>query len=290
MPDLIRRLGSRFATAFKNPVWSSRVLSKVEFTQRAYEFCDRWGAPGSAASDEPVASLEHDDGRLAAVFDANRTGRGIWKWRHYFPIYERHFGKFVGKGVSILEIGIYSGGSLRMWRSYFGDDCSVFGVDIQPECRAYEEPGTRVFIGDQADREFWRRFKNEVPKLDVVIDDGGHLPNQQIVTLEELLPHLRPGGVYVCEDVHGLHNAFAAYTHGLADNMNHTALQREPGAEGKGLVSPASPFQSAIRSMCFYPFAVVIEKADEGTARFVAPRHGTEWQPFLDDKVFVGRK
>ena len=53
----------------------------------------------------------------------------------------------------------------------------------------------KVFIGDQADRKFWSQFRREVPILDLVIDDGGHEPEQQIVSLEELLPHLRPGGV-----------------------------------------------------------------------------------------------
>jgi hypothetical protein len=54
-----------------------------------------------------------------------------------------------------------------------------------------------VFVGDQADRSFWKRVKQEVPNLGVVIDDGGHIPEQQIVTLEEMFPHLRPGGVYL---------------------------------------------------------------------------------------------
>ena len=62
-----------------------------------------------------------------------------------------------------------------------------------------------VLIGDQADRTFWRRMiaHGTLPPLDIVIDDGGHTPDQQRVTLEELLPHIRPGGVYVCEDIHG---------------------------------------------------------------------------------------
>jgi hypothetical protein len=58
----------------------------------------------------------------------------------------------------------------------------------------------KIFIGDEEDRKFWRRFKAEVPAVDIVIDDGGHQTQQQVVTLEELLPHLRPGGVYICED------------------------------------------------------------------------------------------
>jgi hypothetical protein len=47
---------------------------------------------------------------------------------------------------------------------------------------------TSIHIGDQGDREFWRAFRERVPPVDVLIDDGGHQPEQQIVTLEEMLP------------------------------------------------------------------------------------------------------
>jgi len=65
-----------------------------------------------------------------------------------------------------------------------------------------------------------RTSRKTVPLVDIVIDDGGHLPEQQLVTLEELLPHVRPGGVYFCEDIHYNFNDFAAYVQGLSDNLN----------------------------------------------------------------------
>ena len=123
---------------------------------------------------------------------------------------------------SLLEIGIYSGGSLEMWRNYFGAGCEVYGIDVQEACKVYASDGKRIFIGDEADHEFWRQFRKQVPSLDIVIDDGGHRPEQQIVTLEETLPYLRPGGVYVCEDIHRIHNNFSAYIGGLINHFNST--------------------------------------------------------------------
>jgi hypothetical protein len=117
-----------------------------------------------------------------------------------------------------LEIGVYSGGSLDIWRNYFGPKAIIYGVDIAPDCRTYENDGIKIFIGDQADRSFWREFRRGVPTLDIVIDDGGHQPEQQIASLEELLPFLRPGGVYFCEDVHGMYNEFASYVLAWATN------------------------------------------------------------------------
>ena len=80
---------------------------------------------------------------LREFFDGHRTGPGIWKWRHYFDIYDRHFAKFRGRELNLLEVGIYSGGSLMMWRDYFGNRCTIHGVDNQPECRAYESSSVR---------------------------------------------------------------------------------------------------------------------------------------------------
>ena len=68
---------------------------------------------------------------LWEYFKNHKDGHGIWKWEHYFDIYHRHFAQFVGQKVNVLEIGIYSGGSLEMWRSYFGEESHIYGVDIE---------------------------------------------------------------------------------------------------------------------------------------------------------------
>ena len=211
---------------------------------------------------------------LRDYFDSVTKGRGIWKWLHYFDIYHRHFRKFVGREVHVVEVGIYSGGGLDMWKAYFGPKCKVYGVDIEDACRTYADDRTEVFIGDQGDRDFWGKFKKEVPDVDILIDDGGHAPEQQIVTLEEILPHLRPGGVYLCEDILGTQNRFAAYLDGLTSGLNAFA------PEDESQVSPGA-FQRSICSIHLYPFVAVIEKACHAVDGFSAVRHGTQWQPFL---------
>lgn len=120
---------------------------------------------------------------LRLYFDKHTKGHGIWKWRHYFDIYHRHFSKYCDQKVNILEIGIYSGGSLEMWRSYFGSQCHIYGVDIEEACKVYNNEYTSVVIGDQADPLFWQKFKQNVQGIDILIDDGGHTPQQQKVTL-----------------------------------------------------------------------------------------------------------
>jgi hypothetical protein len=255
------------------------VLKQIYSAERGYKkwrFRNEWPvANGSDTQTEPPNPLR-------SFFESRREGRGIWKWKHYFDIYDRHLSRFRGREIRILEIGIYSGGSLDMWREYFGAQCRIYGVDIEPACKNYESDCVKVYIGDQADRNFWTRFKKEVPPFDIVIDDGGHRPEQQIVSIEELLPHLRPGGVYICEDVHGTLNSFAGYVSGFAHNLNTCERFHEDLEENeRRLVFGATPFQSAIHSVHLYPFLVAIERTGTPISELVAAKHGTQWQPFL---------
>jgi SAM-dependent methyltransferase len=210
-------------------------------------------------------------GPLERYFDANLTGPGLWKWRHYFPIYEKHLSRFVGQSPTVLEVGIFSGGSLRMWHEYFGSGTHIVGVDIEPACRAYADDTTSVLIGDQADPRFLDDVVAAAPQgYDIVLDDGGHQSHQQIATLEAVLNHIRPGGVYICEDIHTAGHAFHSYIAGLARNLHWFG----------GLRMDTTPFQAAIDSVSLYPFVVVIEKAATARDRLEAPKHGSEWQPF----------
>ncbi len=252
-------------------------ISQIRFGYRGYakwsNFAD-WNSFGTLSTNSDNAFHDFLETR-------KEGGPGIWKWNHYFDIYDRHFSRFRGREVHVLEIGIYSGGSLELWRNYFGQNCHIYGIDIEPACMAYEGDSVRVFIGDQGDRAFWKQFRQAVPTLDIVVDDGGHLPEQQIVTIEELLPYLRPGGVYLCEDRHGKQNGFAAYVYGMSWNINAIdQIQENFENPERRLLCKASALQAAIKSIHLYPFVTVIEKNDAKTTELVAPKVGTKWQPF----------
>lgn len=204
---------------------------------------------------------------LESYFDSVSDGPGIWKWRHYFPIYHRHLERFVGRSPHVLEIGICGGGSLPMWLDYFGDGTHVYGVDIEPECRKHQRENVNVFIGDQADTGFWDLVLSKVPRLDVVIDDGGHTAEQQITTLRCLLPQMAAGGVYICEDIGGR----AHQTHSFLDGMTRQM----------SLIGPehaeALPVHRQIAAIHRYPMVAVIEKPDRPVERFTSERRGTDW-------------
>jgi 23S rRNA U2552 (ribose-2'-O)-methylase RlmE/FtsJ len=277
MSRISNNLGAFLKTALQNPreVLASQ-LRQPGFL-RGVSYAKDWpsiDAAGAGAEDEP-----HDPSNaLRAYFEANTQGPGILKWLHYFDIYNRHLAKFVGKDVHVVEIGVYSGGSLGMWRSYLGPRSRITGVDIEPACKSYENEYTKIVIGDQADRSFWKRFRDEFPPADIVIDDGGHTSEQQIVTLEETLPYLRPGGVFICEDVHGLNKNFVSFVSGLHNALNAFDIESQ-GATPNDLTIRSTPFQAQVHSIHHYPYVVVVEKHEHPMNHLWSVRRGTEWQP-----------
>ena len=73
-----------------------------------------------------------------------------------------------------MEIGIFQGGSLQMWKHYFGEKVEIIGVDINQKCKELEEDRISIHIGSQSNKQFLRDLKSKIPKVDILIDDGGH--------------------------------------------------------------------------------------------------------------------
>lgn len=123
----------------------------------------------------------------------NRRGRHSVKWDGYFPVYERYLAPYRDQPITFLEIGVYKGGSLQMWRDYFPLG-NILGVDHNPDYK-FSETRINVHVGDQADTDFLR----SLPKPDIVLDDGGHRLHQQMTALE----FFWPVSLYMVEDVDG---------------------------------------------------------------------------------------
>ena len=193
----------------------------------------------------------------------NNNKRLIHKWLHYFDIYERHFSRFRGKPITIMEIGISHGGSLQMWKDYFGSEAKIIGIDINPKCKEFEEDQIKVFIGSQSDRSFLKDLKKQIPKVDILIDDGGHTMRQQKVTFQELFDHVKEDGVYLCEDLHtsywtshggGLKRGgtFIEFTKGFIDQLHAYHSQQRN--------FKVNSFTSEADSIHYYNSVVVVEK------------------------------
>jgi hypothetical protein len=219
---------------------------------------NRPGHPDHPTMTRPDA----DANPLRAFFDRHQ-GATIDKWLHYLDIYHRHFARFRERPVTVVEIGVFQGGSLAMWRDYFGPQARIVGIDIDERCRDLAPEGTEVRIGSQTDREFLRALKRELGTIDVLIDDGGHEMVQQLVSFDELFPAVSAEGVYLVEDLHtsywpeyggGLRQqgSFIEFAKSLIDHLN-AWHSRDPG------LSPG-PWTRAIDGLHFYDSVLVVEK------------------------------
>jgi SAM-dependent methyltransferase len=205
--------------------------------------------------------------------------RIIYKWKHYFPIYERHFGDFVNKPVTFVEIGCGLGGSLQMWKRYFGPHARIIGVDINPDCKTFEEDQIEVRIGDQSDEKFLQSLIDEFGAFDIVLDDGSHMMSHIQTTFRFLYPRMVKAGVYLVEDLHtaywdefegGLRkpSTFIEWSKNLIDELNadHT----------RGALPPTE-FTKTTLAMHFYDSVVVFERGAH-TKKW-APQIGTPPPP-----------
>ena len=120
----------------------------------------------------------------------------------YFDVYDEIFEKFYGKNITFVEIGVLGGGSLFMWRELFGPKARIIGIDLNPSAKKWEDFGFEIFIGDQSSISFWDQFYSQVGQIDVLLDDGGHTYEQQIITVDQSISFFNDGGLIVIEDTH----------------------------------------------------------------------------------------
>jgi hypothetical protein len=201
---------------------------------------------------------------LAEIYEKH-NGRLVNKWFHYIEIYDQWFAKYRNTDLVFLEIGLAHGGSLQIWREYFGEKATIIGVDINPKCKIYNEGNTKIFIGSQEDPSFLDKLKSETPKVDILLDDGGHTMKQQNTTFDVLFDHVKDDGLYMCEDVHtsywknfggGLRkkNSFIERSKSFIENINawHITPKHKPKV--------FNAFTKSMYGIHFYDSIVLIEK------------------------------
>lgn len=199
----------------------------------------------------------------------NQITLGSDKWEPYLDVYEMYFSRFVGRAPTIVEVGVQSGGSLQLWRRYFGPDAQIWGLDIDPgilKLRSAYDSNTHLLVGDQADPAFWDRVFEQISQIDIFIDDGGHLPLQHRVTFENVFPRLKNGGVFICEDTHTCYmhhlnvsrkhpDSFVEYAKNLADLL-HTPFLEDHNPDDTRLLQ----LTRGLRTIHFYNSMIVFMK------------------------------
>lgn len=128
---------------------------------------------------------------------------------------------------SVLEVGINSGASLRMWRDFFPYS-RVIGLDIASEY-LFSEDGIECYLADAANSQSLHDALVRAGRLsyDLIIDDGSHDPEHQKAAIRALCPKLATGGIMVVEDIHVPVADVAA---AVSDGYWHETLMSEGGS------------------------------------------------------------
>ena len=229
---------------------ATRTVAALRY-RITYRLESRWGFPDWDSFEATLDAVNPPTGDEAELFELFRDHNGhlIHKWPHYFGPYARHLSKYregfrlsdgSRRPLHLLEIGVAHGGSLQLWRKYFGPDAIIYGVDVDPRCRKIVDEDVTVRTGSQTDAAFMKSVIAEMGGVDVVLDDGSHRGSDTCTTFAIVFPLLTEGGLYAVEDVHtsywpnfGLRKqSFIQMTKEVVDGMHAWYYNRPPGRVG----------------------------------------------------------
>ncbi len=148
-----------------------------------------------------LAFYSNDLVELGTIYRTDKVDEiHTYKGLNYLDIYEKYFREFKRKPINLLEIGVLNGNSLRAWKRYF-PKARIFGLDIDPDTKQYEEDRIFIEIGSQADESVLSKLSGRVNHFDIIIDDGSHVNKYIIKSFEYLFKRLKSGGIYIIEDL-----------------------------------------------------------------------------------------
>ena len=117
----------------------------------------------------------------------------------YLDVYDKLFKDFKEKTINILEVGIWKGGSIRLWSDYF-INAKIFGCDINDISEVFPENAIKII----------KNFNNITLSdlnnlsLSIAIDDGSHSLDDQISFIKLFYPNLMSGGMLIIEDIQNI--------------------------------------------------------------------------------------
>jgi len=177
------------------------------------------------------------------------------KHKSYFEVYDKLLEEYIGKDITFVEVGVLDGGSLFMWREFFGDNARIIGIEINESAKVWRDHGFEIFIGSQSDPMFWQDFYKKIGSVDILLDDGGHTYQQQIITVESAFPNINPGGKIIVEDTYTSYqkeygypskSSFIKYAANLVDGINLRTPKIKTNKDPNKLIYSLSFFESIV--------------------------------------------
>lgn len=223
---------------------------------------------------------------LSRLWLAYNESHRVDRWLEYAKHYERHFPTRGSGPLRMLEIGVQSGGSARLWKQWYGADLTYVGVDVDERCKRTESPSEHIFveIGSQLDPSFLRSVCATHGPFDMVIDDGGHTAEMMRVSLATIFPDdacVKTKAMYVIEDMavmrwcrdgycggprdiydqiglgfYGMHEHWQPKSRGKTGLRAHTRARDLPDLPEPSL----PPWAKYVRSMSLYDSMAFLER------------------------------
>jgi len=228
---------------------------------------------------------------------ARHTGKVSDKWGIYLDFYDRIFAPWRDRPITMVEVGVQNGGSLEIWAKFFPNAVRIVGCDANPKCAAltFDDPRISLVIGPINSPPTYRQLLERAPEFDIFLDDGSHDSPDIIAAFYNYWPNVKPGGLFVIEDLHcayfpthqgGMKEPLNAmnFLKLLADGVHHAHWKGQ--ADFAAIAAPFLPpgakadltLAEDIRSILFLDSLCVIEKRAAGeTVR-------------LGERVIVGEK
>lgn len=201
------------------------------------------------------------------------------EFHDYMTVYAPLFATYKDKPINFLEIGIYKGDSVKLWEKYF-TNASLHFIDITDANIQYYSDRAHYHFLDQTNAIALNQFGNSFGAFDIIIDDGGHTMEQQITSFKTLFDHVKPGGLYIIEDIQTSYwksyggggtqifplageNTTVGFLKKLVDDLNMVPAKfKFANIDRLGVKELAllTPLQQQIKAVHFYPCICVIEK------------------------------
>jgi methyltransferase family protein len=197
---------------------------------------------------------------------------------NYLNFYETFFEPLRHKQLTVLEIGVFEGASLKTWRDYFPNS-KIIGADILPAARRFERDRVIIEVLDQSNIDELTRLSLKHGPFDLVIEDGSHMWEHQITSLRTIFPFLKNDGIYVVEDLQTNYGALQGRFKGVASSSCVDYLKKWLDLFVADDQMPLTNLEDAflrtygraVQFMTFYRRACLIKKKSPMVVREISP-------------------
>lgn len=198
-------------------------------------------------------------------------------YHNYTEVYAQYFKDIKNTNLKFLEIGIFKGDSVKMWENYF-PNADLHFMDITNARITHYSDRSKYYYLDQSNPAQLYKFGKEVGgDFDVIIDDGGHTMEQQIISFHNLFPLLKSGGLYIIEDLHtsywkeyGGNGTFekplagkgtaVEFLKNLVEDLNQPGAKTTCADYHKAHLTGKPTYQNSFYYIHFYPSVCIIKK------------------------------